>query len=149
MHRLFELEDLVEKEIGKVVDAGCVQPSEWKGLGEAVDIMKDIVTIKSMLNFDYPEESANSQMRPRMRMSMEPYDNAYVNNRMMSRDNSYEGDQIDSRGSRDPYYHMNGNSMGQDPYQAVRMLEEKLKNTSDPAMREHLTKTINMLNNER
>jgi len=30
MHRLFELEDLVEKEIGKVVDAGCVQPSEWK-----------------------------------------------------------------------------------------------------------------------
>lgn len=44
---------------------------------------------------------------------------------------------------------MYGNSMGQDPYQAVQMLEEKLKNTSDPAMRDHLTKTINILNNER
>lgn len=138
MHKIYELEDIIEKEIDQIITQGCVKPDQWKNLGEAVDIAKDISTIKAM------EGGSNSN-------SYNSYEGSSF--RYMPRNRSYDGDRIDSRGSRDAY-NSYGNSMnsyggsyesGQNTQEAIIMLERKLDHTQDPKQREHLMATIDMM----
>lgn len=139
MHKIYELKDLVEREIGNIVDKGGVKPEEWKNLGEAVDIYKDIVTIESMLEFGEPDDYSREYSGYRRPYSRNSYRNGY------------DGDMIDSRGSRTGA-RMNSYENSRDggnTEETIRMLEHKLNMTQDPAKRDSLAKTIEMLKYER
>lgn len=141
MHKIYELEDIIEKEIDQIIAQGCVKPDQWKNLGEAVDIAKDISTIKAMEGGSYDEGgSYGSYGRPDMRTPR------YTGGGRMS----YDGDMVDSRGSRDNY----GNSgrsyngsyeSGQNVHEAIMLMERKLDHTQDPKQREALMTTIEMM----
>lgn len=134
MHEeLYNIKELVLKEVNHTVEVGCVKPNEWENLGEAIDILKDIATIESMEGFDN---------------SSSTYSTNYPHYKMPVR-NSYTGDKMDSRGSRDPYMDDVHYSTDANADHTIRMLEEKLNRTSDPAMRDHLMQTINMMKFER
>lgn len=57
MKSLKRLESVVCNEVDMISKAGKVSPTDWENLGMAVDILKDIATIESMINFD--EESSD------------------------------------------------------------------------------------------
>lgn len=140
--RLYELENLVMKEVGSVIDAGCIKPDEWKNLYYAADIIKDIATIESMQNFDN-NQSSNYYPDERQ-MSRNSMGRIPMNTPIRSYENSYNGDMVDSRGSRDSY-----NGRSNDNEHAIHVLEDKLNKTNDPTMRDHLMKTIEMMKYER
>lgn len=136
MDRLMELKELVNKEIGSVIDQGCVKPDQWGNLGEAVDILKDIATTESMTSWEpersygvdnweaqYQPVTTRSYTRP---MPMPKYPNSYDN--MPVRNN---------------------NSYGDDMMYAIRVLEMELDQTQDPEKRNHLVKTLEMLRKQR
>lgn len=158
MHKLYELEETIEKEIDQIIAQGCVKPDQWENLGEAVDILKDISTVKAMEGGSYDNGGSygyNSYG------SYGPYDNY-----RMPRMRSYDGDMIDSRGSRDngmgsgnSYNNSYGNSgmsrgrgsyeSGENVHEAIMLLERKLDHTQDPKMRESLMATIDMMKGQR
>ena len=59
MHELCSLEEKAYKDIKKLNDKSDITPDEWKVAGAAVDIVKDIATIKAM-NAEYGEDESYS-----------------------------------------------------------------------------------------
>lgn len=136
MHKIFELQNVVENEIGRIVEKGQIKADEWDNLCKAVDIMKDIETIRSMQEFD---DYGGSSQRYDRDYSRNSYGNYYGNS--YERGGSYANDMNDSRGSRQ--------SRGDNMDHSIKMLEEKLDRTSDPTKRDALMKTIEMMKYER
>lgn len=75
MHKLLsQLCDLVLGDIEAVTKAGKIAPNDYGVIGEAVDILKDIKTIKAMEEYGYESEEMPSRYRTSGRM-MPYYDN--------------------------------------------------------------------------
>lgn len=56
MHRLMDLEKLLEEEIGRIVVKDDITPIELDRLDKAIDIIKDIETIWAMKDYSYDED---------------------------------------------------------------------------------------------
>lgn len=140
MHKLFELESVVEQEIDSVIQQGCVKPDQWDSLGKAVDIMKDISTIRAMEDGEYEKGEYSRDSYPYVHIPRHPYSrDGYM------RGNSYDQDRIDSRGSRDGWNEPTGHSMDGDVDSAIIVLEKRLDKTRDPKARESIMATIDSL----
>ncbi len=123
MRMMNDLESLVKKEIGMIVDQGCVKPEQWGPLGEAVDIIKDITTIRAMTEGEHGTEeySRDSEVLP-----------SHITNSSYSRDEEKVVSHRDNNAN-----------------ETIWLLEERLKTTQDPQMKDQLQKTIEMMKHER
>lgn len=124
MDAIYELKDLLEKEIKKVTAKGDISPTEVKTVGEAVDILKDIETICAMKEYGNDDSS--------YAMSNRGYSTMRVPMDRMYRD-SYEGSYRGSYDSYDDMSYRRGRS--RDNYsrhdqreEMIMKLEQKLKN---------------------
>ena len=137
MQTIYDVEKVVEKELCEIVDKGSIESDEWDNLGKAIDVLKDIATIKSMESFDDAREYSRAY-EPEVRMPEWDRRSGYRSRR----GNSYADDMHDSRGSRE--YATSGSNE-----HTIRMLEEKMEMTSDPNKRRSLSETIELLKHER
>lgn len=94
MDALYNLKELLEKEITKVTTKGDVSPTEIKTLGEAVDILKDIETICAMKEYGDDDQSYAMSHRG---YSMDRYESRrpdWDNRGMYYDTNSYKRDSM-------------------------------------------------------
>lgn len=127
MKHLDRITELIEQEIKPLTMKQDISPQELKNLGEAVDILKDVETIKAMKEADYGGEYSNrgnsygsydgqsnrgnrgygsydgmqSNANPNMNMggqSMNSYGQSMAYNSMMGQsNNSYEGQSMEGQ----------------------------------------------------
>lgn len=141
MDAIYELKDLLEKEIKKVTAKGDISPTEVKTVGEAVDILKDIETICAMKEYGNDDSSYAMSNRGYSTMRI-PMDRMY-------RD-SYEGSYRGSYDSYDDMSYRRGRS--RDNYsrhdqreEMIMKLEQKLKNARSEEERKTIMDCINDL----
>ena len=135
MDAIYELKDLLEKEIKKVTAKGDISPTEVKTIGEAVDILKDIETICAMKEYGNDDSSYAMSNRGYSTMRRPDWDN-----RGMYYDdgNSYKRDRM-GRYSRDDY------SRNDQREEMVMRLEQRLKNARSEEERKAIMECINDL----
>lgn len=94
MDILCQFEERAIKDIKKLLAKDDITPAEWNTAGEAVDIIKDIATIKAMKE-EYPDEMGESTRYYRRGNGMNSYnmypdyDSYGVRNMMGRRGSSY------------------------------------------------------------
>lgn len=133
MDALYNLKELLEKEITKVTTKGDVSPTEIKTLGEAVDILKDIETIFTMKKYGNDDQSYAMSNRG---YSMDRYESSrpdWDNRGMYYDSNSYKRDSM-GRYSR----HSEKEEM-------IERLERKLKNAQTEQERRYIMECIEEL----
>ena len=133
MDALYNLKELLEKEITKVTTKGDVSPTEIKTLGEAVDILKDIETICAMKEYGNDDQSYAMSNRG---YSMDRYENRrpdWDNRGMYYDTNSYKRDSM-GRYSR----HSEKEEM-------IDKLERKLKTAQNEQERRYIMECIEEL----
>lgn len=133
MDALYNLKELLEKEITKVTTKGDVSPTEIKTLGEAVDILKDIETICAMKEYGNDDQSYSMSNRG---YSMDRYESRrpdWDNRGMYYDNNSYKRDSM-GRYSR----HSEKEEM-------IDKLERKLKNAQTEQERRYIMECIEEL----
>ena len=133
MDALYNLKDLLEKEITKVTTKGDISPTEIKTLGEAVDILKDIETICAMKEYGNDDQSYSMSNRG---YSMDRYESRrpeWDNRGMYYDSNSYKRDSM-GRYSR----HSEKEEM-------IDKLERKLKNAQTEQERRYIMECIEEL----
>ena len=89
MDVLYDLKDMLCKELDKIVDKKDINPTELEIAYKAVDIIKDITTIEAMEEADFSDYSYDDGMsfRNGRRDSM----GRYSRRRMMPMDRGYSG----------------------------------------------------------
>lgn len=65
MKNMKELKEMLIEQIHPIIEKGDITPEELKNVGEAVDVIKDIITIEAMERSDegYSQANGNSYMR--------------------------------------------------------------------------------------
>lgn len=81
---LCELEERAIKDIKKLLIKDDILPAEWDTAGKAVDIIKDIVTVKAMQDEYGEEEGASYRAYPRRYDGNYPIDRRATYNHEMS-----------------------------------------------------------------
>lgn len=137
MDTIYELKDLLEKEIKKVTAKGDISPTEVKTIGEAVDILKDIETICAMKEYGNDDSSYAMSNRGYSTMRM-PMDRMYRDSYDSYDGNSYKRDSM-GRYSRDNY------SRHDQREEMVMRLEQRLKNARSEEERKAIMECINDL----
>lgn len=139
MKALYDLKDLLEKEITKVTNKGDISPTEIKTIGEAVDVIKDIETIFTMKEYGNNDQSYAMSNRGystrRMSNSYPMYGDSYN-----SSYNSYD----------DMSYRQGGNSNARysrhsEKEEMIDRLERKLKNAQTEQERRYIMECIEEL----
>lgn len=138
MDALYNLKELLEKEITKVTTKGDVSPTEIKTLGEAVDILKDIETICAMKEYGDDDQSyamsnrgySTRRMTSRYPMYRDSYDSSY---------NSYDDMSYRQGRSRDSY------SRHTEKEEMIDKLERKLKTAQNEQERRYIMECIEEL----
>lgn len=101
-----QLKELLCKDIKSVIAKGDITPPDYQALDTAVDIYKDAVTIRAMIEYDMPDDYMQGYTSGAMRSSWDPNPNGVV------------------LGVREPYYGTNSwdDGMGGNSYARGRSM---------------------------
>lgn len=123
MDVLNNLKDTLEKEISKTISKGEIMPADLKGLGEAVDILKDIETICAMQEYGGEDD----------------YSYAMSNRGYSTRRYMYEDGHSNKRDSRGRY------SRNSEKDEMIEKLERMMQNASSDRERMDISECISKL----
>ena len=74
MDLLHKLDELLDKELKKVVEKGEIQPNEWSNLKALACVMKDVKEVEQML-YEWDDSYSSRSYNPRMAHDYHvPYD---------------------------------------------------------------------------
>jgi hypothetical protein len=129
---LYELHNLVMKDICATTAKGALTPTDYQNLDKAVDIIKDLKTIEAMEQYQETDYEVSSRAMPHYRMNMSngmSYGDGYYDNQ-----GSYER----GRSARTGRYV----SMDHDP---MMELQNMMATTQDPNERAAIQRVMDRM----
>lgn len=142
MRALTELKEMLEDDVKKITKKGDISPDELNNVYKAVDIIKDIETIKAMRDSGYSQEgsygSYNSMNNGRSYNSYDGSYNSYNSYARRGRDGDGDGRYNESRGSYEYSRHENREQM-------IQKLEMMMQNAQNEEQRKAIKRCIDEL----
>ena len=139
MRALTELKEMLEDDVKKITKKGDISPDELNNVYKAIDIIKDIETIKAMRDSGYSQEgsygSYNNMSNGR---SYNSYDGSYNSYARRGRDGDGDGRYSENRGSYEDSRHENREQM-------IQKLEMMMQNAQNEEQRKAIKRCIDEL----
>ena len=142
MRALTELKEMLEDDVKKITKKGDISPDELNNVYKAIDIIKDIETIKAMRDSGYSQEgsygSYNNMSNGRSYNSYDGSYNSYNSYARRGRDGDGDGRYSENRGSYEYSRHENREQM-------IQKLEMMMQNAQNEEQRKAIKRCIDEL----